>query len=500
MRFRKLPKTPTLHALKNMQPYRYEDLLDKLPIGVAVQRGGIVLFANKHAHALIGVAEGQLIGSEALDFVLPQYHARIRERVKRVSAGESVPPEEEKYRCADGRTIDVETLAFPFLYENKPAVQVIFRDITEKKQAELRVRRSETMLRQLFENLPMAVVMLDDEGRVAEVNPGFEQMFGFIRDDLRGNNLNDFIVPDNLRSEGIDLNNLITSNKSVSIESVRRHKSGALINVILCGVPVILDSRVIGIYGVYVDITDRKKVEEELKVRNAELDNFVYKVSHDLRAPLSSVLGLVNLSKLEGNTDCPLQYMDLIGEKIHALDNFIGDVLSHSKNLKMEVNVDEVDLGKIIEQTFTDLGYLKGVQETKRVVKIEGSGFYSDQWRIAEIFRNLISNAIKYRKSGATDSEITIKINIDHLCADISFADNGIGISGTNLHKIFEMFFRATDQAEGSGIGLYIVKNAVEKLAGQITVVSRPDEGTRFHIVLPNMVNAVMNKIKESPK
>src|SRR5690349_146332 len=115
-----------------------------------------------------------------------------------------------------------------------------------------------------------------------------------------------------------------------------------------------LDNQAIGIYGVYVDITDRKKVEEELKIRNAELDNFVYKVSHDLRAPLSSVLGLVNLSRLQGNNDNPLEYMELIGEKIHALDNFIGDVLSHSKNLKMEVDISKVDLNKIIEQTFAD--------------------------------------------------------------------------------------------------------------------------------------------------
>src|SRR5690606_34242833 len=103
------------------------------------------------------------------------------------------------------------------------------------------------------------------------------------------------------------------------IESIRRHKSGRPINGLLWGLPVIFDNQAIGIYGVYADITDRKKVEEELKVRNAELDNFVYKVSHDLRAPLSSVLGLVNLSRLQGNNDNPLEYIELIGEKIHAL-------------------------------------------------------------------------------------------------------------------------------------------------------------------------------------
>jgi signal transduction histidine kinase len=279
----------------------------------------------------------------------------------------------------------------------------------------------------------------------------------------------------------------------VSIESIRKHKSGRPINVILCGVPVIFDNQAIGIYGVYVDITDRKKVEEELKVRNAELDNFVYKVSHDLRAPLSSILGLVNLSKLNGNTDNPMDYIELIGEKVQALDHFIGDVLSHSKNLKMEINVGKVYLSRIIEQTFTDLGYLKGARDTKQTIKIEGIDFYSDHWRISEIFRNLISNAIKYRQPDAEDSEIVIKINVDHLCADITFADNGIGIKDSSLQRIFEMFYRATELGEGSGIGLYIVKNAVEKLGGQIKVASRPGQGTRFHILLPNRINRAIN-------
>lgn len=480
-----------------LNPQRYEELLDRLPIAVVIHRNGTILFANKHAHALTGASgPRELVGLNALDFVDSNYHSGIYERIKQVSEGEAVPMVEEKFVRLDGRVIDVETLGFPFLYNNKPAVQVIFRDITEKKRAEERIRKSETMFRQLFENLPMGVVMLDDSGKVTEINPGFEEMFGYLRGELRGKNLNDFIVPDNLRSEGIDLNNLITSNRAVSMESIRRHKSGALLNVILCGVPVIFDNQAIGIYGVYVNITDRKRVEEELKVRNAELDNFVYKVSHDLRAPLSSVLGLVNLSKLDGNTDSPMQYIELIGEKILALDNFIGDVLSHSKNLKMDVTIGRVDLQKIIEQTFTDLDYLKGVQETRRSVRIDGIEFFSDHWRVSEIFRNLISNAIKYRRPDANDSEIMIDINVDHLCAEIRFTDNGIGISEGNLSRIFEMFYRATEQAEGSGIGLYIVRNAVEKLGGQIRVASKPNEGTRFHIILPNRIGSQMSAAK----
>lgn len=480
-------------ASSHAEPYPYEELFDKLPIAIVIHHFGTVLFANRHAHHLVGAGPRQLIGMKVTDFVYGEYAARIIDRISQVAAGAPARLVEQKFVRLDGSVIDVEMMAFPFVYEGLPAIQVIFRDITDKKEAEAQVRKNETLFTQLFQSIPMAVVMLDETGKVSGVNRGFEQMFGYTRDELRGKNLNDYIVPEDLRSEGIDLNNLITSNQVVSIESIRRHRSGKRINVILYGVPVMLDNQAIGIYGVYVDITGRKQVEEELKIRNAELDNFVYKVSHDLRAPLSSVLGLVNLSRLEGNTDNPQEYISLIGEKIQALDHFIGDVLSHSKNLKMELTVGKVDLHKIVEQTFTDLSYLKGARETQHVVKIEGIEFYSDHWRISEIFRNLISNAIKYARADSGDSQIIIKITVDHLCADITFADNGIGIKESSLKRIFEMFYRATEQADGSGIGLYIVKNAVEKLGGEIKVASRPGEGTRFHILLPNRINSILS-------
>ncbi len=476
------------------EKHKYEELLERLPIGVAIHAQGKVIFANHHAHTIIGAKQpGQLIGMNAFDFIPPEDAPAILERMKKVSEGSSVPLMEEKFICLDGRIIDVETMAFPVVYRDKTVIQVIFRDVTEKKRNAAQISRSESLFTQLFHNLPMAVAMLDESGKVTEVNKGFEEMFGYKKHELEGQNLNDFIVPEGLHDEGIGLNNLIASNQVVTVESVRKHRSGSMINVILCGVPVMFENKTIGIYGVYFDISDRKKVEEELKIRNAELDNFVYKVSHDLRAPLSSVLGLVNLSRMEGNTDNPMEYIGIIGEKVKALDNFIGDVLSHSKNLKMEVNISHVDLSKIIEQTFTELGYLEGAQQMKRFVKIEGIDFYSDHWRVSEIFRNLISNSIKYRQTDTDQSEIRVKINVDHLCADINFSDNGIGIKDTSLKRIFEMFYRATDQAEGSGIGLYIVKNAVEKLGGQIKVSSSPGHGTRFHILLPNRINSIIN-------
>lgn len=479
--------------------YRYQSLVERLPIGVIIHRKGKVVFANAQAHVVLRADSSQrLIGIDVLSLAAPDHPQWIVGKVKDLATGLPGEMVEQRYIRFDGKTIDVEVMEFPYNYRGEPCVQVIFSDITDRKQAETRIKKNETLLAQLFQNIPMAVVLLTDSGKVEQVNKGFEEMFGYTLKELKDRSINDFIVPEELTHEGVDLNNLITSHRVVSIETIRRHRNGKIVNVILYGMPVMLDNQTIGIYGVYVDITERKRVEEELKIRNAELDNFVYKVSHDLRAPLSSILGLVNLAKLPGNTDDPMDYIDIIGSKVEHLDHFIGDVLSHSKNLKMEVTIAKVDFAGVIEETFNDLNYLEGAKGISRMVKVDGIDFYSDPWRIAEILRNLISNAIKYRKLDEGTSEIGIKINVDHLRAEIAFADNGIGIDEDNLAKIFEMFFRATEQSDGSGIGLYIVKNAVDKLGGQISVASRIGQGTRFSIILPNRINSAITKVPSS--
>ncbi len=474
---------------------RYQGLVERLPMGIAIHNHGKLVFANAHAHLILGAQKSnEIIGTHVMNYIHPDYRENLLERMREVAAGVPAPMIEQKFVRVDGRVIDVEAMAFPFIFKGAPSVQVIFRDITERKATEARVKKNETLFSQLFQNIPMAVVMLDEGGKVQQINKGFEAMFGYDVSELKGKNLNDTIVPDELRNEGVDLNNLITSNQVVRLETIRRHKNGNVLSVILYGMPVVLGKQTIGIYGVYVDITERKKVEEELKVRNTELDNFVYKVSHDLRAPLSSILGLVNLAKLPGNTDNPMDYIDIIGDKVEHLDHFIGDVLSHSKNLKMEVSISNVNFAQIIDRTFSELSYLDGAKEIIRNIKIEGTEFYNDPWRISEILRNLISNSIKYRRFDSKTSEISVKILTDNLRTEISFVDNGIGIDEVSLNKIFEMFYRATEQSDGSGIGLYIVKNAVDKLGGQITVFSKLGEGTRFTLILPNRIQSVVSK------
>jgi PAS domain S-box-containing protein len=469
---------------------RYRDLVEHLPLGIAILLDGKLMFLNISGALMMAAKTPEdLVGRDFIDFVHPDYQETVCNGLLKVQLGETSPSAEQKYIRLDGKVIDVEVSSYPFIYHNKPAVQIIVKDITEQKESRLARKKSETLFSQLFHVSPMAIVMLNSEGLVAQVNASFEKMFGYAFEELKGRELNQTIVPDGLESEGNDLNTLISTQQVVRIETKRQRKDGALLSVIIYGLPVHFEDKTIGIFGLYVDITEQKKVEDELKVRNIELDNFVYKVSHDLRAPLSSVLGLVNLAKLPGNDDNLLDYLNVIQKKVNQLDHFIMDVLSHSKNLKLDVIIEPINFQELIDQTFVDLSYLKGAEQIKRTIVVEGPSFFSDRWRIAEIFRNLVSNAIKYRDFDKTNPEIHVNVVIGNDRAVITFKDNGIGIEPHSLEKIFNMFFRASEQSDGSGLGLYIVKNAADKLRGAVQVASTLGEGTTFVVNLPNRIS-----------
>jgi signal transduction histidine kinase len=235
--------------------------------------------------------------------------------------------------------------------------------------------------------------------------------------------------------------------------------------------------------------TLRKQNEELVKI-NKELDSFVYSVSHNLRAPLMSVLGLINLVQIENkkSDDGLNNYFGMMQHSIHKLDDTLKEILDYSRNARSELNVEQVDMKKMIEESFERLMYMEGSDEIKRNIKLEAEdALYTDAYRLSVIINNLVSNAIKYRDPNKRQSQIDIHAKINSAALELTFRDNGIGISEEFKPKIFDMFFRATERSEGAGLGLYIVKETIEKLMGTIEVESKLGEGTSFKLRVPNM-------------
>ncbi len=241
------------------------------------------------------------------------------------------------------------------------------------------------------------------------------------------------------------------------------------------------------------EIGIRTKAENKLRLSNrnlrktnSELDNFVYSVSHDLRAPIASVLGLIYLAQKENSKAQTRKYLQLIEESATQQDKFIKKILDQSRNSRLEIKKEKISFEKIISETFNQLKFININEKITKSIKInQDKPFYSDPWRLKVIFNNLLSNSIRY-KNGSPPN-IAIDIDIEDNKAKIHIHDNGRGIAKKHLRHVFKMFYRATDVNAGSGLGLYIVKETLDKLNGEIKLTSSEGKGTDVDLLIPSL-------------
>ena len=238
-----------------------------------------------------------------------------------------------------------------------------------------------------------------------------------------------------------------------------------------------------------------KEANEELIVANTELDNFVYRSSHDLVAPLKSLKGLINLAQLEDPDENQKQYLKMMNTSVAKLEDFIKSIMEYSTNAKREVASEDVDFDAVIGSICDDLKYYDNANRVELIKEYPTDlVIKSDEKRLKIVLSNLITNCIKYHNYDQSEPIVKVVVTQDHEkgTTQIEVVDNGMGIDQEHLDKIFDMFFRASnDKAEGSGLGLYIVKDTVGKLGGHIAVSSHLGEGTTFTLTLYDSINTL---------
>jgi signal transduction histidine kinase len=284
---------------------------------------------------------------------------------------------------------------------------------------------------------------------------------------------------------------------SPGIEETERYKT--YLQVMETGKPVVLDEiRMHPSLGNFVTRISIFKVEDglgltavnisDLKEAVTELETFIYKSSHDMRAPIASILGLINVANNDAkDLDTARYYFTKIKQQANRLDKILRSLLETTRIQHGDKIIHLIDFDELIDNILESIDCMKGFDE----IKIEKNSsskqkFYSDKSMMISLFQNLIDNAIKYKKENSKDSFLKITVTDENNGVKITFADNGIGIPDNLQKNIYNMFFRATNAASGSGLGLYTVKHCVKKLDGYISHESKENVGTTFSVYLPN--------------
>jgi PAS domain S-box-containing protein len=236
------------------------------------------------------------------------------------------------------------------------------------------------------------------------------------------------------------------------------------------------------------DVTERKEESEKLSKVNMELDNFIYRASHDLRAPLLSLSGLINLSEMTGSTE-NAEYTSLMRQTVKRLDKFVTQLAHYTRNTNLSINYSRIDFHELFSGIIESYRYLDHTEKIKFMIEVDRNQIiYSDVFRLKIIINNLVSNAIKYHNLRQPNPYIKLSVRNADKRVVISVTDNGAGIDPENIDTIFDMFKRSSDKSEGSGLGLYIVNKALQMIDGTINVKSSHGLGSSFIIDIPNKV------------
>ncbi len=406
-----------------------------------------------------------------------------------------------RFRCADGTYKYVLDRGFLLKDEKGRAIRMIgaIQDITKQKEEEQRLKLLETVITQSKDSI--LITEANSAARkipkIVYVNPAFSQMSGYQSNEIIGKSPNIFKGPKSDSEELKKLLRAIKNEEECLIETISYTKKKEEYWVRFSMIPIFNNDGIISHWiSIQRDITDEKKLEtekehliRELTQNNKDLKQFSYITSHNLRAPLSNLIGLLNLIE-----DIPVDNPELeeiltgFSKSTHLLNETINDlvkVIIIKDNPSMQK--EEVSLKEVFENVFNQLSFQ--IELHKPIIKLKFDRvplLNTNKAYIESILLNLLTNSIKY-KSENRKLKISITAEqIDHK-AILTFKDNGIGIDlERNRDKVFGLYQRFHNYPDSKGLGLYLVKSQVETMGGTISIESEVNKGTTFTITFKN--------------
>jgi PAS domain S-box-containing protein len=353
------------------------------------------------------------------------------------------------------------------------------------------------LLQQLLAHTPDIVFFKDRQSRYLEFNDALLNLVGVPREIVLGSDTSNFL-PRELTAQIIAQDQQVMNSKlPIRTEQWVEFADGrmALMDTIIA--PIVDHAgAVVGLLGIGRDITELMNTSLALKEKNLalekanrELDILMHHAAHDLRAPLASIMSLIDIMRQEEDPAQLKQWLDMQAEKINRLDGFVQDIVNLSKNNRQEIVTDNIDLEQLFFSVVDQFRFLPGAAGMQFDCSVTGfPTLRSDRFRLEMVLNNLVSNAVRYSDPKKASRHLRLTAHIQTDKAILRLEDNGLGIAEEHIEHIFEMFYRAHKHNKGSGIGLYITRETLLKIGGAITVSSTLGVGTAFILEIPNLL------------
>lgn len=345
---------------------------------------------------------------------------------------------------------------------------------------------SEGMFRELVESSDDIIIVTGNDFKIQYISSSVTKCFGLEPIRFLGKNIFSFIGPEKISywRECLELQSFAFFRDEIILRTGKGTELCFEVHVANHFNRESIQGLVLKLH----DISANKSREQELIRSNQQLDQVIYKTTHDLKAPLMSAMGLVNLAE-KASVDEKSNYISLIKKSLLRLDSFIEEMNHFFRNEKLAVKRDKIDVKALLHEELYNVSNL--YDETTLDIQFDiqaKSEFYSDSIRLKSIVANILSNAIKYYDPLKRAPFVRVTVRVNEEFCEFFFEDNGIGIDPQYHTRIFDLFFRATDQSQGTGMGLFIVKDTIEKLKGNIEVHSAESQGSVFRIRIPNQL------------
>jgi PAS domain S-box-containing protein len=400
-----------------------------------------------------------------------------------------------EYEMQEGGSESIEYFEARFIAVAGDDVLCLVRDITQRKRTEYALKESQRTYSTLVSNLPGMVYRCSNDRHwtMHFVSEGAYALTGYTSTDLvnGSTSYHSIIHPEDRKGVWQQVQQALKERKAFTL-NYRIITAGSSIKWVWeQGSGIYSDSgKLKMIEGFITDITAQKESEELLQEKNHEMNNFVYKASHDLKGPLASIIGVTNLALKEVKDEHALKFAKFVNESTSRLDSILEELLEISRVTHGSVNVSRVDVSKLAGEIIESLQHAEHSRRVKFEMQINGrKHVHTDRKILTSVVQNLVDNAIKYKNNRQPEPFVHIIVNDYKHGLMIEVRDNGVGIPDKLQGKVFDMFFRGSERSKGTGLGLYIVKNSLKKLGGLVDFYSREMEGSSFNIYLPDLKN-----------